>query len=79
MASALNAGLAQRQEQISESFDGWKTEILRVATTPMAAAELKGQVELDAFKKLPGKTMEKGKEKFQKIALFLKARDFQLK
>ena len=39
----------------------------------------KMQVELDAFEKFPDKTMDKVKEEFQKIALFLSAKDLQLK
>lgn len=39
----------------------------------------KMQVELDAFEKFPAKTMDKVKEEFQKIALFLNAKDLQLK
>ncbi|MCB9297194.1 MAG: winged helix DNA-binding domain-containing protein [Lewinellaceae bacterium] len=39
----------------------------------------KMQVELDAFEKFPDKTMDKVTEEFQKIALFLSAKDLQLK
>ncbi len=45
----------------------------------MKASELKKQAELDAFEKFPDKTMNKVKEEFRKIALFLDARGLQLK